>query len=223
MRNQQVVEYYHLLAELNEQIQWGFERGAKADDLEPLIGQFFLSVFRYMGREVVNGGGILLPDKASADWLCFWRMSPDQMISPKRFYVGPETQDLPGQHPRGVAGLVYLDGKPRIVNMVNRTRGEADTAEYHIFDMTKLGHPRYVTPYEAFICLPIHWGRRTVGVLSIESQRLSSFDSFSADMLQPVADCLGMMLFLFRLVGSDQGDSAFAPSPSAPPGARRDD
>jgi hypothetical protein len=194
-RNQELIAYQKIMDKINQNFQASLFSGCTETELNDLIDKYFLTIFHYLNPEIVNGGGILLIDAQNPDWLYFWRMGPDQSESPKRFFIGPEGNVKGNKFPRGVAGFVFLQDKTQIVKILNRLNGDADNKMFHNFDMAKLGHPRYVIPYNSFICLPVHFNFRVVGVLSLESQNSDTFDEESVKLLQPIADLLGTILY----------------------------
>lgn len=187
--------YLNIMIEINKQIQSGFELKSDPSTLEKLIDKFFLTIFNHLGVEAILGGAIILPDESSPDWLSFWRMSPDQPLSPKRFYIGKTQANTKNSHLRGAAGTVYLSNQYKVVKITDAKSGTSDDSSFHNFNIER---PK--TPYLSFILLPIHWKDKVAGVLTIEGKDQDTFDFENITWLQGVADLLGTILFLFGKV-----------------------
>jgi hypothetical protein len=193
--NVHATSYLNLIIEINKQIQLGFETRSDSDTLEKLIDKFFLAVFDCLGNEAVLGGAIILPDIKSSDWLSFWRMSPDQPLSPKRFFIGKAKENSKDFQLRGAAGTVYLNNHHRIVKITDPKSGTSDDLSFHKFVLE-----RPETPYLSFILLPIHWKKKVIGVLTIEGKERDTFDFENITWLQGLADILGTILWIFGKV-----------------------
>lgn len=160
-----------------------------------MIDKFFLAVFNYLGNEEILGGAIILPDEKEPDWLSFWRMSPDQPLSPKRFFIGKAEENSKEFHLRGGAGTVYLTNNYKIIKITDRKSGTSDETSFRKFNIE-----RPETPYLSFILLPIRWKNKVVGVLTIEGKKQDTFDFENITWLQELADILGTILFIFGKV-----------------------
>lgn len=196
LRSQEIHGYYLLLSNLSAIIQAALTSVSNKDELDNLIQDYFSAIFLSLGKDSITGAGIIVPDDSAPEWLYFWKMNAGQVLSPKRFYIGSEENVNSQTHPRGVAGSVYLNDKASIVNIIDRASGDTDAPAFHKFDMKSLKQPRYSVPYDSFICLPIHRDKKVIGVLSIESQKRHSFDAYSVEFLQPIADQLGTIFYI---------------------------
>lgn len=184
--------YLELIFDINKQIQNNFDLTKNQTNLETLIDKFFLSLFDHFGTDIIQGGGILLPDEKSPDWLAFWRMSPDQPLSPKRFYIG---KDAEKNNSRGAAGTAYFQDNLKIIKIKDAKSGISNDPSFHKFEFE-----RPITPYLSFIILPIHWKAKVVGVLTIEGKEQDTFDFEDISWLQGLTDILGTILYLFGKV-----------------------
>ncbi|MBK9924174.1 MAG: GAF domain-containing protein [Anaerolineales bacterium] len=177
--------YWEMLSEINRICQRALD-DKNGNRIEDVVGKIFKSLFVYLDVKIFQGGAIMLPDEKDKDVLKFWFMSPDQPLSPKRFNIGKvERIDLP----RGTAGKVYLMQKPHIVKIVDREKGMADDTSFHNF-----GLDRPITPYAAFMALPIIWNNKAIGVLSIESQKKDGFSDNDTSYLEEIAKAIAGLL-----------------------------
>lgn len=195
LRGIHAISYLKLMVEINKQIQLIFERNPNPSTLEKLIDKFFLAITDCLGSDSILGGAIILPDENAPDWLSFWRMSPDQPLSPKRFFIGKTHANSKDMHLRGAAGTAYLNNQYRIVKIADAKLGVSDDPSFHKFDLER---PK--TPYLSFILLPIHWRDKVIGILTIEGKEQDTFDFENITWLQGIADLLGTILFLFKNV-----------------------
>ncbi len=195
LRDKDITKYQILMDNINKLIQENLSETTE-EQLNSLTEDIYQTIFKTLGPAIIDGAGILLPDGKDPNWLYFWSMNASQKRSQKKFFIGPDGL-VSVDNVRGIAGHVYREQKPDIVNIHDRSTGESDNPKYHIFDMSRLGPARFNIPYDSFICLPIHWKNRIVGVLSIESQKQRMFDEESKTNLQPVADQIGTILYLF--------------------------
>lgn len=177
------------------QIQQKAIVGNSAQCLNKFINSFFCIIFKYYGVNIVNSGGIILRDRNEPEFLSFWKMSQDQNISSKKFFIGKSINTKHDKKYRGTAGTVYLEKKPRIVKIIDRKTGVADDSSFHNFNID-----RPIVPYASFICLPIIWNEISVGVLSIESQEIDSFSKDDMIFLVDVSKLLGEILFHYELI-----------------------
>lgn len=180
--------YWNMLSEINRICQKALDD--KNDNrIEDVFGKIFKSIFNHLDVEFFQGGAIILPDDTEKEILRFWFMSPDQPLSPKQFNVGKaERNDVP----RGTAGNVFISQKPHIVRIIDREKGFADDSSFHNF-----GLDRPITPYASFIALPIIWNSKSIGVLSIESQRKDGFSDVDTPYLQEIARAIAALLVNF--------------------------
>lgn len=185
---------FYVLRDLGEQLQISISE--KSDErLDEIIDFYFECAKEYLSLKSISGGAIILPESTDSEWLHFWRMSPGRQVSPKRFYVGSYQKRPSDENPRGMAGNVFLSGKPEIVRLADRRNVKSDNPKFHVFNTVKLGISREYTPYLSGINLPIRWQKKVVGVLSFESDRINAFDEESIEWLQPIADFIGTILF----------------------------
>jgi GAF domain-containing protein len=180
--------YWDMLSEINRTCQEAID-DKNGNRIEDVVGKIFKSIFLHLDVKIFLAGAIILPDDKDKDVLRFWFMSPDQSLSPKRFNVGKaERDDLP----RGTAGKVYLTQKPHIVRIIDREKGLADDTSFHNF-----GLDRPITPYASFIALPIIWNNKSIGVLSIESQKKDGFSNDDTPYLEEIAKAIASLLVSF--------------------------
>ena len=165
--------YWNMLSEINSTCQEALD-DKNNNHLGDVVGKLFKIIF---------------PDDNDKDILRFWFMSPDQPLSPKRFNIGKtEKDDLP----RGTAGKVFLSQKPHIVRIIDREKGLADDSSFHNF-----GLDRPITPYASFMALPIIWNNKSIGVLSIESQKRDGFSDEDTPFLEEIAKAIAGLLVNF--------------------------
>lgn len=186
--------FWEIGREISDNMQGTLQAGDEAA-LDAFVNHYFMVIFKHLGVNTFCAGGVLLPDEDSPDTLSFWRMSPDQALSPKKFYIGQTRLDGNLIHPRGTAGTVFREGAARIVRILNRETGEADDPTFHRFNID-----RPLTPYASFISLPIKWDNQVVGVLSIECQDVDGFSSDDGTYLEETAKILGTVLFYFNKI-----------------------
>jgi len=197
LRIKEISGLYLLFDRITHLIQDHLSSTPNEENQNEIISEFFLSIFRTFNPRLFTGGGIILPESEGKEWLYFWKMAPDNPISPKKFYIGNEKEGKNPKFPRGIAGNVFLDGKPRFANISDPETAESDSEDYHKFDMAQLGQPRYIVPYSSFVCLPIFLNKTIIGVLSIECQKIGIFNHMNIELLRPISDQLGTILFLF--------------------------
>ena len=179
--------YLDILREIDNLFRASWGSTAHPDPLSDFIDKFYITIFRYLGIDDIGGGGVLLPCSEDKEWLCFWYAAPDTVLSSKRFYIGTSDNER-NKFPRGVAGKVFIEDRPRIVKIIDRAKGKTDDPDFHFFEVE---HRRAAIPYASFVALPIHWQREVIGVLTIESSKTDTFVSSDLPFLQDLANKVG--------------------------------
>jgi len=194
-------KFSDLLTDSRSQVHWELRRRIEQiyqkgrDDksnVKIVMDRIFKTILTMFSVEDYTGGAIILPEKTDPTTLKFWYSSPDQQLSPKCFSVAKSGKK---RYPRGTAGTVFLDQKPRVVNIINRETGEADDKSFHNF-----GIDRPITPYVSFINLPLLWNRKSYGVLSLECQKKDGFSFNDFEFLQEISNRIGEILDYYQII-----------------------
>jgi len=183
--------YCELLTRLNQMQQAAIEDKVE-ESMERYIGDFFDAVCEQPTLEHVHAAAIFLLDDKDPDWLVAWGFSSKKGKSAKRFFVGKQTGDREDRAAPGVAGTVFIEGKPQIVNLDRK--GRADHPMYHRF------REKSTSAYRSFVVSPIRWNGKPVGVLSLESNTRKVFTDDEKPWYQAFADSVGNALYHFGRV-----------------------
>ncbi len=135
----------------------------------------------YGGR--ISRGLVLIPDPQDERWLiCYASVGIDEQSRGRRHYIGPMEMKARGQrktskptqqNSRGVAGMVFTSGKPKLVH-VDRASKKADCADYIDYR-----GDRSSCPYQSFVAIPIcdtAHDKHPLGVLCLDSPERDTFD-----------------------------------------------
>ncbi|MCA9397853.1 GAF domain-containing protein [candidate division WWE3 bacterium] len=182
--------YRSLLEDVDNLLRQSLSKGKGLQSLEWFIKQLYLILPKYVGEQVLTGGGILLPDQNNPDELFFWSQTPSTKSSFKRFYIGNDPSRL---HDRGVAGNVYLDGKSRKVTIKDKQNGRADDPSFHFFCDAE--HNSFLR-YDAFVCARVEWLGQPVGVLTLDFRNPDMFHTEDLEWIKKFADRVGDALVL---------------------------
>jgi hypothetical protein len=114
---------------------------------------------------------------------------PEASMQRSRFRIAGK-----GREARGIAGIAYLTGEPKVVHFEQRDgRFETDMPnEYIVFD-----DARPFPPYRSFIAAPIPGNTAPGGVICFDSMRIDAFDSMEiqslvANMALQVSSAIGI-------------------------------
>ncbi|HET9660857.1 MAG TPA: GAF domain-containing protein [Thermomicrobiales bacterium] len=122
----------------------------------------------------VTRGMILLREGQELVPLAGFQM-PQATMQRSRFRIAGR-----GREARGIAGIAYLTGEPKVVHFEQREgRFESDMPnDYIVFD-----DARPFPPYRSFIAAPIPGGASPHGVICFDSMRVDAFDSIEIQSL----------------------------------------
>jgi len=185
--------YLQLLHKVDDLLRQSLVKGRNEESLREFIDKFYITVFRQYGIDKLMGGDILLIDEESSNWLFGWHAAPGKPGTNKRFFIGPENQ-RDETKPRGTSGMVFLENKPRIVQIFDRQRGITDDPDFHYFNQEE--DQRAAIPESSFVSIPMHWRDNVIGVITLHSNQLNTFSQDDLPHFQHMADKVGDALAL---------------------------
>ncbi len=182
--------FLELLASIDDDLRQSVEDRNRASSLKDFIESFFIQTLNFLGPEV-RTGVIFRPNKDDPEWLAAWQANPGHIETKKTFYIGKDENRFKD---RGCAGEAFIENESIKYNIIDEKTGRGDHPRKKIFEdyEKRIGGPDYLSS----VSLPIHWNKKVVGVLCIDSKQRNFFSDEMVALLQVIADRIGDALYL---------------------------
>jgi hypothetical protein len=185
-------KFLELLAGIDDDLRQSLEDRKPGDSISLpwFIDSLFTQTLEFLGPKV-GTGVIYRPQEDDPEWLVTWRANVGHTLSPKKFYIG---KDVKRVKDRGCAGEAFIEDEIRKFNIINQKTGEGDHPCKKVFEdyARSRGGPDYLSSVSS----PIHWNKKIIGVLCIDSMESDFFSDEIAAMIQVFADKIGDALYL---------------------------